>query len=245
VREVSRPSSSGIPLVPVITMWKILLLAVIGLVGGRAPARRSFLCFDNVHCESGKNSFIYDQTKCTAEWGAFPRINKDTNELISQQLNTSLEYLLIASHFKDWRYSRPGFASYFSKLSDDNWNEAISLLTHMVERGGNLVTDFEVVMPTDLDTNYQLQEIEALSKALDKERKLATKTLHLAHLANHGQGVPHDSEFAEFLAKRLHHNSVLRIKHLANYVNLLSDIINGSGGDSEYAIFKFDSEYLK
>ncbi|ODN05291.1 Ferritin heavy chain [Orchesella cincta] len=183
-----------------------------------------FSCYDNVQCVAG-NALTYDQARCTAEWGAFPR----------------------ASHFKEWKYNRPGFASYFSKLSDDNWDEAISLMLHMVERGGSLGRDFKIEMPGpgDATTSYQLKEIEALSKALDKERRTATKTLHLAHLANHGQGVPHDAEFADFLAERLHKNSVLRIKHLANYVKLLSDIVTDSNVDSAYALFKFDTEYLK
>jgi len=205
-----------------------------------------FSCYDNVQCVAG-NSLTYDQSKCTAEWGAFPRVNGETNDLIAQQLKSSFEYLLIASHFKEWKYHRPGFANYFTKLSDDNWDEAISLMTHMVERGGSLGKDFRVDMPGPADsaTQYQLKEIEALSKALDKERRTATRTLHLAHLANHGQGVPHDAEFADFLAERLHENSVLRIKHLANYVKLLSDIVTDTTVDSAYALFKFDSEYLK
>lgn len=205
-----------------------------------------FSCYDNVQCVAG-NALSYDQARCTPEWGAFPRVNGETNDLIQQQLKSSFEYLLIASHFKEWKYNRPGFANYFTKLSDDNWDEAISLMLHMVERGGNLVRDFKVDMPGpgDATTSYQLKEIEALSKALDKERRTATRTLHLAHLANHGQGVPHDAEFADFLAERLHKNSVLRIKHLANYVKLLSDIVTDSAVDSAYALFKFDTEYLK
>jgi len=221
----------------------VLLVGVIGVVLGSG-----FPCYDNLQCVAGSSlTSPYPHDKCTPEWGAFPRVNGETNELISRHFKTSLEYLLIANHFKDWKYHRPGFVNYFSKLSDDNWNEGLSLLLHMVERGGNLLKDFKIDMPGpgDATTQYQLKEVEALSRALDMERRTATKTTHLAHLANHGSGVPHDAEFADFLAERLHHNSVLRIKHLANYLKLLSDIVTDSAVDSAYAIFKFDSEYLK
>lgn len=37
----------------------------------------------------------FEEPLCTAEWGAFPRVNKETNELIMLQFQTSFEYLLI------------------------------------------------------------------------------------------------------------------------------------------------------
>ncbi len=51
-------------------------------------------------------------------------------------------------------------------------------------------------------------------------------------------------QFADFLAERLSHITVLRIKHLSNYVNILGQIM-GSGVDKAYAMFTFDHEILK
>lgn len=53
-------------------------------------------------------------------------------------------FFLQSTHFKEWKANRPGLANYFSKLSDDNWDEALALLLHMVERGGSLEKDFKV-----------------------------------------------------------------------------------------------------
>jgi len=152
-----------------------LLVGVIGVVLGSG-----FPCYDNLQCVAGSSlTSPYPHDKCTPEWGAFPRVNGETNELIARHLKTSLEYLLIANHFKDWKYHRPGFVNYFSKLSEDNWNEGLSLMLHMVERGGTLLKDFKIDMPGpgDATTQYQLKEVEALSRALDMEPAQQQKPL--------------------------------------------------------------------
>lgn len=208
------------------------------------------------------------QKLCTAEWGAFPRLTDDTNTLISVHLTHSMQYLLQASHFNEWNINRPGFHAYFSKLSDEEWDSGIALMTHMIKRGGRLVeTHFKVNIQEKWQNRQS--ELEALSAALDMEKSISNRALHLAHAAVSVHKVAanesisattkkpitgdaptdmpiaqRDPEFAYFLSERLNHQTVLRIKHLSNYVNMLAQVLK-SGVDKAYALFTFDHQILK
>jgi len=208
-------------------------------------------CYDATRDFCGKEiKSELDSSSCTAEWGAFPRLNNETNTLISLHLNHSMKYLLQATHYNEWNVNRPGFHNFFTKLSDDEWNSAVSLMIYAIKRGGRLTSEFKIQTPGDLDFNHQQNEIESLSKALDLEKYTAARTLKLIHDTTHissESGVPigsRDTPFADFMAERLNDVSVLRIKHLANYVNMLSQVLRSSV-DKAYALYTFDHQILK
>ncbi|OXA45729.1 soma ferritin [Folsomia candida] len=204
-------------------------------------------CYDTIHASCGTEEFsAYDAASCTAEWGAFPRLGNDTNRLIALHIKHSMQYLLTANYFNEWNVNRPGFHAFFSKLADEEWNSAIDIMTHMLKRGGRLDDNFKLELPKNFENRQN--EVESLAWALDLEKEMALQTLHLAYNSNHVpkemQNLPRDAEFADFLAERLNAITVLRIKHMSNYVNILGQIM-GSGMDKAYAMFTFDHEILK
>jgi len=223
----------------------IFLVVFSCLVLGQAFALSP--CYDEVHRTCGKGDFSeYDAATCTAEWGAFPRLGNDTNKLIGHHIKNSMQYLFTASYFNEWNVNRPGFHSFFNKLADEEWDSAIDLMTHMLKRGGRLDDSFKLELPRNFENRQN--EMESLAWALDIEKEIATQTLHLAYTSNHVtkelSNAPRDAEFADFLAEKLNKVTVLRIKHLSNYVNILGQMLS-SGIDNAYAMFTFDHEILK
>jgi len=227
-------------------MLKLQLTCIVGLCL-ILPALAVTPCYDTIHASCGKEEFSdYDAASCTAEWGAFPRLGNDTNRLIALHLKHSMQYLLTANYFNEWNVNRPGFQAYFAKLADEEWDSAIAITTHMIKRGGRLDENFKLELPKNFENRQN--ELEALAWALDVEKEMATQTLHLAYTANHVpkemQNFPRDAEFADFLAERINKITVLRIKHMSNYVNILGQIM-ASGIDKAFAMFTFDHEILK
>jgi len=205
----------------------------------------STLCYENV--EHGCEKIFGDRhmTGCNAAWGAFtrPEIVKGTIDLISTKIYHSFEYMFQATYFKQWDINRPGFHAYFDKLSDDEWASATDLLIHMVKRGGKLNDNFKIKKPT---VDFQRNEMKSLSWALDREKETVKQASHLAYDANHGKDkvTARDEAFTNFIAEKINEESVLRIKHLSNYIHILGDIIMSSV-EKTYAFFVFDHEILK
>lgn len=128
-------------------------------------------------------------------------------------------------------------------------------MLYMIKRGGHLSDNFNVTIDNvDLATKtHPANELESLSWALDLEKLTAHQTLRLSYIATHTSTMapynsPPDVAFANFLAESLNDVSVLRIKHLTNYVHMLTQILNPIGGssvDKAYALFTFDHTILK
>jgi len=213
-------------------------------------------CYTKMKNGCGATTFMADslrsgtELECAGAWGAFPRLNPETNELISHRLGNSMQYLLTASYFNEWDINRPGFNAYFNKLSDQEWDSGISLMIAMLKRGGKLNRKFSVELPDETKFSSRQNEMEALARTLDSEKETAEKTLKLIYWANHKSIETADDQshrdpgFADYLAEGLNDVNVLRIKHLSNYVNMLTHI-QTSGVDMSYAMHTFDTEILK
>jgi len=162
----------------------ILLCLISTTPGSESTTQRSILvpsantiesCFEEIGktCDPLANDYDTAEPTCTAKFGGFksprPKLITDAQNLIRLYLQTSMQYMLISSHFNEWDINRKGFHNYFSKLSDDSWDIAQALIHHMTERGGNLDPDFKVSMPEKQE--YRLGELVALSKGLEIEKK--------------------------------------------------------------------------
>jgi len=210
-------------------------------------------CLNNVHgaCSStGPDSVVKELNSnssfCRSTFGGFPQLADKTQLLAQKQIQASMQMLLVGCHFSEWNVDRKGFFKLFMDLSDAQFQDAVTLIQHMVDRGGRLV-NFTVPM---IEEGYQLGELVALSKALDIEKGLASRTLNLAHAATHGDVKTNqhtDSEFSHFLADRVSDKHSIRIKTLANHVNTLSQAVThalAKTGDPAFALHIFDTQVL-
>jgi len=211
--------------------------------------------------------------KCSAQFGKFPSLNTDIEDLIQHHLDASMQFLTIGNHFGEWNINRKGFFEYFHKMSDAAWEDAISILQHMVKRGGKLSDSFHIPAPSANSDFSEVTEIHALSKALDIQKNLARSTLVLISKATHGPflhnattgtpsttpsptsdtaenilrwetlGYKRDGELAHFLADHVSDRQVMRIKDLANHVNALSQALDGA--DSKLVLYIYDTQVLQ
>jgi len=211
-------------------------------------------CINSIHdaCLSNSPAVGLDEMKknatiCTSTFGGFPQLSDRIQSLVAKKIQASMQYLLIANHFSEWEIDRKGFQGVFDKMSDDTFEEAITLIKHMTLRGGRL-SNFKVPMPEN--ESYQLGELEAMSKALDIEKQLASKSLNIVHAATHGDVKTNqhtDGEFAHFLANQVSSNNAVRIKTLANHVNTLSQAIShalAKNRDASFVLHLYDTQFL-
>jgi len=215
-----------------------------------------------VACEDATGKKTLEPAKCTAQFGQFPHLNNQTEALIKEHLRASMEFLMIGNHFGEWNINRKGFFEYFQKLSDAAWEDAIDLMQHMVKRGGRLTNDFEIPEAEECTSKgneaykcYDMDELNALSKALDIQKSLARSTLRLITLANHApvrvgeeigewpKGSQRDGEFAHYLADQVSDKQVMRIKDLANHVNSLSQALDATS-DAGLVLYIYDTQVL-
>lgn len=195
-------------------------------------------------CQSSVNTFCrkeYNEGEvlnCTAQFGRVFDMNTETQRLVEHQLKYSMEYLLMSSHFGEWNINRKGFQDYFSKLSDASWDDAVTLVQHLIKRGGKLQKSLSIDLTTPGKQNtHKYGELYALSKALDMEKHISEKYLGLIKPGDY------DAEFAHFLADEVSDKKVLRIKHLSNHVNSLYKAVK-SAADSSFVFYLYDTQIL-
>jgi len=226
-------------------------------------------------CVDGlKDNLASKYTQCTAGFGAFSEANKeefasDIQDLVQNYLEISMKYLELANYFNEWNVNRKGFHSYYSKLSDEAWEDAVTIMQHMIKRGGSLKKKFEfkkrfqfqdktrVEAPFVATQLSNLSELSSLSMALEWQKEVVKKTLDVlkrhqprsdetgATSGNTNTYAVHsDPEFTHFLAQQLSERQVLKVKHLANYVNSLSGALS-STSNTGVVLHLFDSQVLK
>ncbi|CAG7816469.1 unnamed protein product [Allacma fusca] len=242
----------------------LLILSTLCFVFTVSVANADSVCYKGVSTAcppAGQGKTPLSPASCTSQFGQFPRLNDKTEALIKEHLRASMQFLMLANHFGEWDINRKGFYEYFNKLSDYAWEDAGALLEHMVKRGGQLSNKFQIPAAEDpkeqQDKFYDMTELHALSKALDIQKNLAKSTLRLITLANHGpsvndteeidewrtHGFQRDGEFAHFLADEVSDKQVLRIKHLANHVNTLSQALDETP-DAGLVLYIYDTQVL-
>jgi len=205
-------------------------------------------CSSEISCNENnpKSSTEIGRLTCTSHFGGFPQLGKKAQELATQHLQASMQFLMLSSRFSFWETERQGFQKLFEKLSDSVFDDAVTIIQQSARRGG-VIHNLEVHMPV---MKYDISEIEALGKALDFQKALANDTLHLIHFAasgNSGDGRNPDGEFAHFLTEEVGVRQGKVIHNLAGHVNSLGDAIAAArtiGKDPGFAIYMYDSQIL-
>jgi hypothetical protein len=144
-------------------------------------------------------------------------------------------------------WTEKDFILFFTKMSDDAFNEGIAILQHMNMRGGTLNTDFNITMPTD--TDYKVSEMEAMSKGLAIEKSIVKKTLLLINAASHAKANSHhsDGELALYLSELISGNHAPRVKLIASHVNNLGQLIAHGlekNNDPSYSVYLYDTQFM-
>lgn len=147
----------------------------------------------------------------------------------------------MSTHYGNYRKNREGFGKLFRGLSDSKWEEAIEIIEHVTQRGGEM----EFHPPPKIENSppaYELYEIQSVAKALDIEKQLALEAFKIHKEASARSEGKHDPEIASYIENEFVHDQSKTIRKLAGYVTDLNKML--SGQDGSLALYLFD-EYLQ
>lgn len=220
------------------------LLALSGVVAAES-------CYKSVGTDCAPGSKTLGLANCNALYGEYGRHGKEATELkayANLHLERSYEYLLSASYFNNYKTNRGGFSKLFRKLSDDAWEKTIELIKHVTMRGDKM--DFVQRSTYDKEASQtpayvvEVQELEALAKALDTQKELAERAFDIHREAVKTNPDKHDPEVAQYLEEEFIEKHAKTIRNLAGHTNDLKNFMIGKGHDLSLALYIFD-EYLK
>jgi len=200
-------------------------------------------CFGGVQsCADG----TFGVGSCTTRFGSFPEMNWEAETLVEKHMKASIDYLFMGSRFNEWKVNRKGFSGYFNKLSDAKWEQTKDLLKYMISRGGELTSNFSVLVSNNRD-DHVLDELPALGKALDTEKAITNNIQHLAHRAsvhttNHNYM---DGAFYNFLSEDVAEHQIPRIQDLSRHVHTLSSAMKTTKDtDSAFVLYLYDTNVI-
>lgn len=228
-------------------MKSLLLLCLVAFSGALAADKT---CFQNAQEDCGSSSSGISLLSCNAKYGAFNGDPHSTSlemqAYANLHLKRSYEYLLSASFFNNYERNRVGFSKLFRKLSDDAWEKTIDLVKHVTMRGHEM--NFAQVgsrHQIDVKKEYvaELQELEALAKALDTQKELAERAFHIHHESTRVSKDLHDPEIAQYLEEEFIEDHSKLVRQLAGHTSDLKKFI-AHGKDLPLSLYLFD-EYLQ
>ncbi|XP_028138873.2 uncharacterized protein LOC114333216 isoform X2 [Diabrotica virgifera virgifera] len=196
-------------------------------------------------CDPAAARSVDKLNNCNAKFGGIDSAQSDLQKFVNHNFIRSFEYLLLATNFDNYQRNRKGFEKLFRGLSDKKWNDGIEFIKYLTARGGevdfNEISDGvkkEEAQPVSFDLN----ELTAVSKALDLEKKYVHDafSIHLGAARSNKQF--YDPELTDYLEKEVVHEQREIIRKLAGYSTDLSGLLDGP--DSSLALFMFD-DYLQ
>lgn len=205
-----------------------LLLAVLGSLLVLSVTAANDVCYQKI-CKDADNA------KCDALLLATVA-NPELPNFAKANFYESFNYLLLAMNFDSHLRDRPGFSKLFREQSDKLYDNAVKMIKHMTTRGFEVDfrsggIDFERTAGVFLS----LKEAEALAKALQIEKKLATKSIDLWKKTD-------DAEFKHFVQEEFLEDQIKSVRKFSGYAN---DVLKFRKDDSySLAVYLFD-EYLQ
>jgi ferritin len=105
------------------------------------------------------------------------------NDQIHMELDSAYLYLAMSAHFEEAALS--GMATWMRKQSQEEWDHAMRLYHHVVERGGRVVLEGIDQPPSDFG-----KPADAFQRALEHEREVTTSIHRLYELAHKESDLP-------------------------------------------------------
>ncbi|KAK7872482.1 hypothetical protein R5R35_014272 [Gryllus longicercus] len=186
---------------------------------------------------STKLSCDQDTTKgvnCTAAYGLAHNYIRDLQIYANMHITRNFQYLLMSSHFGNYRKEREGFKKLYRKLSDTAWQDAIDLIKYIAMRGGKMDFHYDEDGSDVTRSTIAMSELESLGKSLDIQKKLALKA-HEIYKASHR----HDPEISDYVEDKFMHKHAKTIRNLAGYTRDLSRLLEGEKDTSAVGLKLF------
>lgn len=166
----------------------------------------------------------------------------------NDQLIRSIEYLFLSAQFETVSTNRPGIAKIIRDLSDDAWHKGVAMITESSRRG--VKHSMQRTFGDVVEVHGRLNEVEALAKILDTEKKTLMKAnaIHRHHshaTLTEGKAKAYDVGMALFLQDEVIKGKINTVRKLTGHVNDLKKIIKRDGlSRFSMALYLFD-QYLQ
>lgn len=182
---------------------------------------------------------------CNAKYGGADNVIAELQAYANTHIMRSFEYLLMSTHFGNYEKNREGFEKVFRKLSDATWEDGINLMKYIGKRGGNhsfSQRKVDVLHPKDENSNYELNEIQSLAKAVDMQKSLASDAFKIHEAVTRRHTNTHDPEVAQYIEEEFAEKHSEEIRKLVGHVSDLTKMLKGN--DFSLALYMFD-EFLQ
>ncbi|XP_055376721.1 soma ferritin [Condylostylus longicornis] len=211
-------------------------------------------CRDNVQLACSQSGSV----KCNALYGGFKHAERSLQEYANNQLAASFDYMILASRFNSYQKNRPGFNKLLQGLSDKAWERSIDLIKHIAKRGGEMMFGLDDSNEREDNSNLgrkvlEVDELEALSIALDTEKRLTDKAFHIHRSVSHAHHLKpedehyttgemkYDPEISQYMEEEFLEYQTDTIRKLSGYTNDLAKLM--SVKEPSLSVYLFD-EYL-
>lgn len=162
-------------------------------------------------------------------------LEEKINSQVSTELAASLQYMAMSSFFADEVRNRPGFAKYFRKASQEEWEHAQKFVEYLGKRGTQLKS-LSVKMP---NTFSWQSGMFALRDALKLERTVTDILSNLHFVATEKK----DAHLTDFLESEFLPEQIESMRELSGYMNNLKAMTH-EGGEDKHKKHDALAEYL-
>ncbi|KAK7872481.1 hypothetical protein R5R35_014272 [Gryllus longicercus] len=219
---------------------------------------------------STKLSCDQDTTKgvnCTAAYGLAHNYIRDLQIYANMHITRNFQYLLMSSHFGNYRKEREGFKKLYRKLSDTAWQDAIDLIKYIAMRGGKMDFHYDEdgsdvtveVSPHAVEHGLEgsRREGRILSALMALEGDDVRSTIAMSELESLGKSLDiqkklalkaheiykashrHDPEISDYVEDKFMHKHAKTIRNLAGYTRDLSRLLEGEKDTSAVGLKLF------
>lgn len=177
----------------------------------------------------------------------------DKSELVNfdkyanDYLIRSFEYLFLSAQFGTHLRDRPGFEKVLHGLADGAWNKGFEIIKEVTKRGGN--HSFEGNSIGSVKVHGNVNEVQALSKAVEIEKNLLTRAnyIHRHHshaTLNEDHAKGYDAGIAHFLEEEIIEDKTETVRKLVGHVNDLKNLFRNNADLFPMSLYLFD-QYLQ
>lgn len=159
----------------------------------------------------------------------------------------SYEYLFLSAQFGTHLKDRPGFEKVLHGLADGAWNKGFEIIKESSKRGAQ--HSFASSTIGTVKAHGNVNEVEALAKAVEIEKKLLIKAndIHRHHshaTLNEEKAKSYDAGIAHFLQEEIIEDKTDTVRTLVGHVNDLKNIFKKDASIFPMSLYLFD-QYLQ
>ncbi|CRK88337.1 CLUMA_CG002116, isoform A [Clunio marinus] len=202
-------------------------------------------------CEANIGSCCKDETNCEFDCSSLIIDGSSYNDFVkysNDMIIRSFEYLFLSAQFGTHLKDRPGFEKILHGLADEAWNKGLDMIKESSKRG--VSHTFKVANDERVSAHGDYNEVEALAKAVEIEKKLLVRAndIHRHHshaTLNDEKAKGYDAGIAHYLEEEIIEPKIDAVRNLVGHVNDLKNIFKKDSSIFPMSLYLFDQHLQK